>query len=379
MDAPPADSNHAAVMAQLAAIIRGDAIDSRALLAVDTEAFVEAATHHGGLPLAVDRLEILDNIPPVLLARLRERATADAAADLVREVELRRLLERLDEAAAGALVIKGAHLAYSHYARPDLRPRLDTDLIVPLARKRAAHDVLIELGYEAAGQMSGDLVAYQAAYEKRQDALVVHGVDLHWKIANPQVFASALTYEELADTAVPLDRLSPAARGLSTVHALLLACTHRVAHHHDSDRLIWLYDIDLLARAMTANDWQRFVDLAADRKMVAVCRHSLEQATKWFLTDVPDHVWKDPRFQAAADERSAGYLRPRRHVSVIASDVRALPTWGARWRLLQEHFFPPAAYMRNVYAPASRSPLVFLYAYRLWRGARKWLARADAS
>jgi hypothetical protein len=251
--------------------------------------------------------------------------------------------------------------------------------MVPLARKRAAHDVFIELGYEAAGQMSGDLVAYQASYEKRHDALVLHAVDLHWKSANPEVFASALRYEELAEAAVPLDRLSPAARGLATVHALLLACTHRVAHHFDSERLIWLYDIDLLARAMTASDWRRFVDLAADRRMVAVCRRSLEQTTKWFRTDVPDSVLQDPRFQAAANELSAGYLRPRRHVSVIASDVRALPTWGARWHLLREHFFPPAAYMRNVYAPASRSPLVFLYAHRLWRGARKWLARADAS
>ncbi len=279
----------------------------RALAAVDAEAFVQSATQHGVLPLVIDRLENVEAAPPVLLARLSERATADAAADLVREVELRRLLERLDEASAGALVIKGAHLAYSHYARPDLRPRLDTDLIVPLARKRAAHDVLIALGYEAAGQMSGDLVAYQAAYEKRHDGLVVHSVDLHWKIANPQVFASALTYEELAETAVPLDRLSPAARGLSTVHALLLACTHRVAHHDDSNRLIWLYDIDLLARAMAASDWQQFVDLAADRKMVAVCRRSLEQTTKWFRTAVPDRVWKDPRFQAV-DGRAFGGL-----------------------------------------------------------------------
>jgi hypothetical protein len=38
----------------------------------------------------------------------RERANADAAADLVREVELRRAASR--RASAGALVIKGAHL-----------------------------------------------------------------------------------------------------------------------------------------------------------------------------------------------------------------------------------------------------------------------------
>ena len=45
--------------------------------------------------------------------------------------------------------------------------------------------------------------------------------------------------------------LDTSARGPSSVDALVLAAVHRIAHHFDSDHLIWLYDIDLIARSLT--------------------------------------------------------------------------------------------------------------------------------
>jgi hypothetical protein len=360
----------------LARILRGDTTNVDAMSDAGHDALCAHALEQGVLPLVCARLASVASAPLPLLAKLRRAAAADAAGDLAREQELRLLLAGLADAGVEPLVIKGAQLAYTLYPRPDLRPRVDTDLLIPLDQRDRAHRVLLGLDYEPARQMRGDLVAYQAFYVKRRGALPVHAVDMHWKIANSQVFADVLGYEELAAEAVRIPRLSPAARGLSPVHALLLACTHRVAHHFDAECLIWLYDIDLLARRMTDEEWRRFADLAADRKVFAVCRRSLEQASRWFGTAVPDWVWRDARLPIAREgELSAGYLRPRRHVGVIVDDVRALATWSARWHLLYEHFFPPAHYMRTVYAPGSRWPLPVLHARRLARGARRWLIR----
>lgn len=366
----------AAPIALLAAIVRGDTTALDAMSDADHDALCAHAVQHGMLPLVCARLASGASAPLPLLAKLRGAAAADVAGDLAREQELRRLLIGLADAGVDPLVIKGAQLAYTHYPRPDLRPRVDTDLLIPTDRRGTAHQVLLNLDYEPARQMGGDLVAYQAFYVKRRGGHPVHAVDVHWKIANSQVFADVLGYEELAAEAVPISRLSPVARGLSPVHALLLACTHRVAHHFDAECLIWLYDIDLLARTMSQEEWRRFADLAAERKVVTVCRRSLERASRWFGTAVPDWVWRDARFQAAREgELSAGYLRARRHVGVIVDDVRALATWSARWHLLYEHFFPPAHYMRTVFAPGSRLPLPLLHAGRLVRGARRWLVR----
>jgi hypothetical protein len=367
----------AAMTSLFAAILRGDRVEPAALAALAPETIGRRAVHHGVLTLVADRLSGQADIPGPLQSILKEHANQELATDLLREAELKRLIAELEIAGVRALLIKGAQLAYSHYPRPDLRPRVDTDILIPANSRRAVHDILVGLGYCPKGQMSGELVVYQAFYVKRRNGVVSHAVDVHWKIANPQLFAGVLSYEELTETAVPLPQLHSAARGLSNVHALLIACVHRVAHHYDSDHLIWLYDIDVIAGQLSPAEWEQFADLAIRRGVAAVCRRSLARTVQWFRTEIPACVRDDSRFSDMfQDEPTAAYLKPRPHIRVILDDLRALPAWTDRWRLIREHTFPPSDYMRNVYAPSNGQPLPLLYVRRVLKGARKWLAQA---
>ncbi len=360
----------------LAAIVRGDRDVSAALSVVDPDAFCRQAEHHGVLPLVAERLARCESIPAPLRARLRARATELLAVDLVREVELKRVVSALDGGGVTALLLKGAHLAYSHYARPDLRPKHDIDLLVPPDARDAVCRILLGLGYERSVENTGELVAAQAMYVKRRGGRLLHTVDVHWKIANALPFAGVLTHDELTARAVAVPSIDPAARGLSGVDALVLASVHRVAHHFDSDHLIWLYDVDRIARRLIDDEWRDFIALVRSRKVAAVCRRSLQRAAELFGTDVPAWVWTDLLSDAApAIERTARYLDRRTHVRVVLDDLRTLPKWSDRWRLVREHAFPPAAYMRGVYAPTSAAPLPVLYVRRLLRGGRKWLKR----
>ena len=127
---------------------------------------------------------------------------------------------------------------------------------------------------------------------------------------------------------------------------------------------------------MKVSDWDRFTQLALDRGVARVCEHSLGHAIAAFGTRVPADVMT--RLGQSSDiEPTARYLaRQRRHIQTIWADLQTLATWRERWRLVQQHAFPPSTYMRQVYAPASGTPLMLLYARRMYRGARKWLARA---
>ena len=364
--------------ALVAAALGGDRLAGIELARGDWTAVTRRLEHHGVLPLLAEVLLAEPDVPAGVRTSLQHDATRHAATDLVREFELTNLLDALDHAGAGALVMKGAHLAYSHYARPDLRPRIDTDLLVADAAGPTAQQVLGGLGYEPAGQVSGTLVTYQSSHIKRREQGASHIVDVHWRVANPQAFARVLSYDELASQAVPLPRLGPSARGLSDVHALLVACVHRVAHHFDADRLIWIYDIHLIASRLDAEGWRRSVDLAVNRRVATVCLQGLRRAQQTFHTAVPVEVFETLESRAGlADQATAAYLTPsrRRRVQVLTSDLRALSSWTDRLRLVREHLFPSAPYMRNVYAPDSAAPLVLLYARRGLRGARKWLAR----
>jgi hypothetical protein len=362
----------------LASILNGEPVTDWTPARAD--ALYDAAVAHGVLPLVAHQLAGDGSVPDGLRTRLRDASHAAVVADLAFEAALRQVLAAFDDAAIDALVIKGSHLAYTHYLRPDLRSRVDTDLLIRRAQRDAAHAVLSGLGYETQTKVSGDLTATQALYVRRAHDVVVHAVDLHWRLASPQAFAHVLSFEELRTASEPLPALTPGARVPSPVHALLIACMHRVAHHHDeAEQFKWLFDIHLLASRFSAADWDEFVALAVDREVAALCGEGIEESVRWFRTRFPDRVRSDPRLTGArTHERTAAYLRKRSLAGLLVHDLRALPSWRARALLLGEHLLPPADYMRRVYAPGSRLPLPLLYVLRVVRGASRWLRRSDA-
>lgn len=359
----------------LASIVLGNRELTASLASHDPDAICERAEYHGVLPLLAHRAAAVD-LPPELQARLQLRAKHELATDLVREAEIKLAIESFEKEGIDALLLKGVHLAYGWYERPDLRPRVDTDLLVTPGACDAVGRILLAIGYELPSRATGALLTYQAAYRKHRSRVLVHVFDVHWRIANPQVFGAVLRYEELVRAAVSVPQLGSNARALSAADALLLACVHRVAHHFDSNRLIWLYDVHLIASQLTAAEWERFMDLVERRKVAAVCRRSIDRTVDRFQTSIPEYVLADPRWQPPlVSEPTAAYLAPRRHVQNVVNDLQALPTWRDRFRLVREHLFPPRRYMREVYALSSRVPLPLLYAKRAIRGAWRWFER----
>ena len=373
--APDAQDGAARATDTLVALLRGDALDPHVLAECDADALWIAAAEHRVLPLVAERMAHRAEVPEAIRLMFRATATEDAVTDLIRESELVRLVADLAKAHVRPLLLKGSQLAYSHYPRADLRPRVDSDLLIPASDLSAVQEVLGRLGYEPKdGQLSGSLVIAQALYSKRKGGRLLHAVDVHWKVASPQVFAEMLSYSELAERAIPLPALGPGARGLSSVDALLVACVHRIAHHLDSDRLIWLYDIKLIAEGLTTPDWKAFLDLTVDRKVTAVCMRSLQRTDALFPGTTPSWVWDAARVATQADvELSEGYLTERSQAQLMLDDLRALPRWRDRARLIGQHVFPPASFMRRTYAPSSRAPLLVLYGLRFIRGATRWL------
>lgn len=336
----------------------------------------QTAEHHRVLPLMAEAAQTQANVAADIVLDLQADMRRAVIGEAVREAELVDLLQGLHEARVGALLFKGAALAYTCYARPELRPRTDTDVLVGEASRPMADRVLRSLGYEDVGHFSGDLVSYQAAYVKRRGGVRVHVVDLHWRVANPQAFGDVLPYDEALAAAVPVAPLGSGARTLSPVHALLVACVHRVAHHGGDERLIWLVDIGRLAGKLGNEDWTMFVGLARARQVVRVCRSSLAEAVEGCGARVPETVMTALADATDGREASAAFLNRRRHAAVVTQDLLTLPTWRSRVRLLRQHAFPSVSYMRDTYAPGSRLPLFMLYAMRALRGARKWLAHA---
>ena len=326
------------------------------------ESELEALTDHGVVPLIYRNSQV---------PALREAAIRAAGVELRRLGDLREVLAALAARDIDVLILKGSALAYEIYDAPELRPRGDTDLLIARQSLEATRQVLTGLGYTEMESSGDELGVRQAVFTRGP-----HMYDVHWAVANTPVFAGALPFAELLARAVPVPDISAEARGLSHVDALLLACIHRVAHHHDSERLIWLCDIALLRDRMTAEEHRQFWTLAAERRLVGVCDRAVELADGW-MSRPRRHRAEDylSPGEVARDEPSRALMNRRlTRGRLLAANLRALP-WSSRGRRLWQLAFPPASFMRRSFGTGSRAALPWLYVYRGARGLARLFRR----
>jgi hypothetical protein len=298
---------------------------------------------------------------------------------MIQGPETVRVLEALSHTGIRPLLMKGVPLAYTHYRSPYLRPRSDADMLIRRADREAASSVLAELGYERSNATSGELVSYADSWSKLDRHDVTHVIDLHWRVNNCQMFAEAVSYDELMNGSVAIPLLG--GRALGPVHALLLACMHRVAHvaapwsvddtRHYGDRLIWLYDIHLLTSRMSPQELTEFARLAVERRLKTICFDGLRQSQRCFATQLPDEIL-GVLSAAGPSEPSARYLDPGR-LRYMVRDIQSLSNLRDRLRLAKEHLFPPAEYMLKKYAVSRRAWLPALYLRRGLQGTWRLL------
>lgn len=349
----------------------------------DVEHFIRMARLHGVLPMLDQCFDSLPNRsewPGTILAACHDAAVSETVHEVLRRRELVRMLEAFAATGVKPLLLKGAALAYSHYPRAALRPRADTDVIIPEASLAAATETLLALGYSHNLGLSGKLIISQTSWSYRDHHGLSHDVDLHWKVSNAQILADVLEFEELEEQAIPIASLCPHAFGLAPVHALLLACIHRAAHKGDShfsddadhpggDRLIWLYDIHLLLSQMSAPDLGKFAEVAAERRVKAVCLEALTCTVRCFGTAISVLVL-DQLGCAGQKEPSKRLLRGEPALRMIAELV-ALDSLGRRLQWVRELVFPRAEYMRAKYPSVIFDWLPWLYFRRAVRGLWK--------
>ncbi|HEX8411712.1 MAG TPA: nucleotidyltransferase family protein, partial [Thermoanaerobaculia bacterium] len=322
---------------------------------------VRTLVEHGVAPL-VYAVQSLPN--------LRDAAIRAAAIEPLRAEDLRDVLRELAARGIDVLITKGTALAYDVYAAPELRPRGDVDLLVARDQAEAAIAAFRACGFTER-LTSGDEHGVRQVALTRTDAHGVrHEYDLHWDVANTPLFASALQFETVRARAIAIPPLGEHARGLHHPDALLLACIHRVAHHHDSERLIWLVDIALLRDRMSPDEHRDFWRQAAAARVVGVCRRSIQLADEW-LSRAPRNRAEEflSADELARDEASSAFLdRELTYGGVMLANLRALP-WRERMQRLWQLAFPPAAFLRQTYG--ARGPLPWLYLRRGARGVRR--------
>jgi hypothetical protein len=339
-----------------------------------------AAERHGMTVMAAQRLAGAGASPEQ--ERFRAAAQAQAAWEIGHRRVLGTVLSSLAAQGIEPVLFKGTALAYSIYPNPVLRMRGDTDLLVRETDQDRVARALQECGFENMDGLGSARPGYQTSFVWRGGG-DTHTIDVHWRINDSEVLARLFTYDELRADAVALAGLAPCALAVSPVHALLLACMHRGVHRHSpyyvadeaclgGNRLIWLYDMHLLAASFDTSHWSAFFTEARTKGLLGICADGLATARACFATALPEPVWAKLQLavppEPASDYLSAGPLRQQ------WLDFAAAPGAQRKWRQLRGLLFPPATYMRERFATARLQWLPWLYARRAlagaWRRAR---------
>lgn len=335
----------------------------------------QLAESHGIAGLLLTRASSAGVSPGSRWMPLRERAAAQMAAATMREEESRRVLEAVRRADLPYVALKGIALAHSVYPQPWLRERSDTDLLTREALLARFERVFVDLGYSVVPQLRGRLTLPQRHYVREDPRGVRYAWDLHWRLTASQALRSAIDEEAVWSSAV----IVPALGGLvipSQVHALLIACIHRLAHHLDEKRLVWLWDIRLLLHAMAPHEIVEFHRRATrDSNTAAAVARSLTVARDYVAAPVPE-LLRPLLESTAGPESTAAFLwsGSRRKVTYLVGELRAARP-DERLPLLRERILPSRSSMRERYPSIPSLLLPLAYVWRLALGIPKWLVK----
>jgi Uncharacterised nucleotidyltransferase len=357
----------------LYALLGGQEVWWPALRTTAAEFLASCAEHdvQGLAHLRLGAVAHRDEWPPEIYRNLAAYAHRQAALEMLRGEEISLVLADLAAAGIRPVLIKGTPLAYGVYETPMCRPRADTDMLIREGEVAAARAVFARRGYTATVHCSDLFSQFEVQKEGRFG--VVHVFDVHWKISTQPVFDKVLSYGEILPRAQAVPALGPHAMTAGPVDALLIACVHPVMHHRNAQRVLWIYDVHLLAGRLSAEEFDEFASLARRKQMAAICAEQLRVARTVFGTPVPPSVF-DELSAPAEPEPSSDYLASqRRWHHELASSVRGLPRVGDRVRLLREVLLPSPGYMLAAYGlrgkPLAPWLLPALYLHRNVRGA----------
>lgn len=313
-----------------------------------------------------------ETLPDTFKKRLHQHTLNAVATELSQEHELRTALSLLTEAKLPFLLMKGTPLSYTHYPQSYLRTRCDTDIL--FASKKQAEQAwqhLKEIGYQRPNAVSGEFVSHEFSCYKKSNKSAGFALDVHWKLSNTQRFARSFDFDELFASGTTVTTLGEDIKALGPFHALLLACMHRIAHKPEKmeNRLIWLYDIHLLGRQFSEQQWQEFVTMAKAKALCGICLDGLQQTIEIFETVVPKSVIDQLTAGSKYENYSSAMGESR--ITMELANLKALPGWKERIGLVKETVFPDANYMLKKYNTQHKFLLLYLYIKRAVGGMFK--------
>ncbi len=334
---------------------------------------------HGIAPVLCSLGKGLPGWPPAVALQIKGQAARLSFWEASHQAAIAPLLEAFHKHGISALVIKGTALAYSLYPQAAMRPRGDTDILLPAVDRARARNIL-----KASGFFKGtNPRALQEDWHCHGSMDFSHTVDIHWRVNASAAISHMLEKGLMLRSGVALPRLHETAKAIDPVGNLILTCINRKSHGafgywvgnervFAADRLSWSLDIDLLARSFDFQHWQSLVELAAKTHTTSLVRSGLESAKHTFSCPIPEWVAaalaQDPRADGAE-----AYFTKFSSSQRLGHDVAGAQSLADKCRVLHHTLFADAEMLAERFPDAQGWPAPALHLRRWVEGAMKFV------
>ncbi|MDX8391915.1 MAG: nucleotidyltransferase family protein [Mariprofundaceae bacterium] len=241
------------------------------------------------------------------------------------------------------LILRGQAVAESLYTSPNLRPQTDIDLLIHESDADRVAAMLITAGFKQIPHQALLFVRGAVMLDVHIEPLGIERI-ASWAMLTPlraKDFFAASTDGEIAGQAARLVK--------PEIHLPYL-CFH--AMKHSFERLIWLWDIALLARQV--NQMQAWDDVLSGIKRLALerpCFYALSYANIHLAADLPPEILSTLRPSMGWRERRL-FERFMQHEQIpfLAERVfaRMQPDWRHRLLFWKETIWPRSEVRQQV-------------------------------
>lgn len=324
-------------------------------------------------------------LPKKFLAQLKRAARANTMRCLFLTAELKRLLSAFQSRGILAIPYKGPVVAQQAYGDITLREFEDLDIILRQSDLLRAHEIMLELGYQAKFPwiLPKDTAAalVPGEYNYRDEARRIM-VELHTEITLRH-FPVVPDLEELSRRLVSISLGGQDVPTFRPEDALPILCIHGSKDFWE--RLSWIADISEVIQAHSGLDWDAVQRRAESLKAQRMLKLGLSLANKLLDAPLPleikESAYSDASVQAVARVAETRLLSRRApHLGAVGRlqfRRRLIPGDWAGWQYAARLAVVPAEEdWMMVRLPASLAPLyIVLRPFRLlhkygWPGRR---------
>ncbi|MBU0996158.1 MAG: nucleotidyltransferase family protein [Proteobacteria bacterium] len=338
---------------------------------------------HEILPLLHRRIHDLPekNRPPcTIIEKLRSSFMSASVRSMQVEKQLGTLLSAIGKSGEKHLVLKGPAISGSLYPDTTMRSYNDIDILVMPDRFPKVRQVLLDLGYVCSAPRFDryrDLHS-EESFVHLKDRMALP-VELHWDIHHFFGFRGRGTVNDLFGHAIPKTFGALSFCGLDPVDELIHLVLHLVLIHTRDIRLIWLYDIFLLATQIgESGRWQELTEICQEWSATLAVFHILQLVRIWTPLSLPDEVNsldKWPKQHPAEEKAWQSVLKKHRHIHAMIS-LRLPPglPWIKKAIYIVDFVFPPKENLKKRYAISHDFLLPYYYLKRLFErlARRSW-------